>query len=533
MRFDLEIPPLNLTSVVYIREGDNISSSAVPLYYLSADYKDKLPSDFISIEQKYNKHIFISGGYEKFTGPSIEYKGTKFLLTNIAKYSEKMGVKIPLFYRFKIEDRVFNEAIKIVDYFGIEVSKDDYLVQQIDSYSYIYMNKENKILFIEYATQNKSIRKMLNLEPVFKEAGWTDLDERSNVLNNRYILSDGIIITSHLEELYISYLNEVSIVRTALGNLEDPWFIGVIGGSFKSTYQYNIPEYYEQVKTTDSKFKLIEDKKCSKVYGKYIKSQYNIQITEFNHLYVYIYDFYTKELKSVHTTNKALKGIIYKDAIRYKTILDYTNDGYIELSVQLEEDDVAYATHLTEEEYYEYKYLDLSSSSSSGNFYYVLYVKPNITTGRSVFHAKIGRRNPEDTSVDYFDTYEKYESYIATKKYYHLTSVNIRNTDINNFTEVIDVRKYGISILDRFKLCNMSPDILYYDIINKNITIPTNDTVIAYIDTERLIEEGKLVFDSSTNKFDTNSINIINRMYNFVEKTLNVSTHMVLGISIK
>lgn len=537
MRFDLEIPQLNTVDVAFIKEGEKIPESAVPLYYVEADYKDSFPSDYISIETKYVISPFITGGYEIFKGPCVSARSNKFLLTNVAKFSEKIGSKIPLFYRYKIDDSIVPEAVRIIDYFGIEINKDEYLVEKLDIYSYVYMNKINKLLFIEYTTENKVYRKLLNLQPVFREATWADLDERANVIKNTYLVSDNIIVTSHTEDLYISYLNESDIVRTTLGNIEDPWYISVLNVEFKQKisgmeYKYTVPEYYLQQFNMDVKFKKIENKKCKKIFGNIIKSQYNIHYDRYSHIYVYVYDFYTKELKHAFSTDTSIRGTLYTETISYKLISDYNDEGYIQLPISLDEDDIAYVTHTTNEEYYEYQYLNLNSSINSGNYYFALYLKPNINeNNRSVFHAKIGKKD-DNLGYESFDTYEEYQTFLTNNKYYHITSVTLRNIKTDKFDNVLDIRKYGISIIDKQKLCRITADMFYYDIINENLTIPTNDTVVAYLDLDRMVSQGKLTYSNITKKFDADSLSYIQKMYDIIEKNLNISTHMIFAANI-
>ena len=269
MRFDLEIPSIR-TDMCFIKDGNTIPNMVAPLYYINMDLDDNIPSDFITVNSKYLSSDILTGSYEVVAGPLLEdVKSSKFLITNISKYSFKRNTKIPLFYRHFIPYIIKEESISIVDYYGVQLDTEDYLIIYEDSGTYVYLNKVNKVLFIQYVSENKIKKELLNIVEAFQEVDWQDLLEGPILPKNKYLYRDGTIDTSHDEDLYITYLNNSKLFRKPLGNIEDQWFVSILNCTMKDGNNiYQIPEYYNQGFNSDNKYKFIEKKKCIKTICK-------------------------------------------------------------------------------------------------------------------------------------------------------------------------------------------------------------------------------------------------------------------------
>ena len=84
MIFDLEIPSSNI-ELVYIPEGNAIPTGVSPLYYLTLDHKNKIPSDFITLERKDLIQDYAALGVDEISTQTFIPRGSKFNITNISK----------------------------------------------------------------------------------------------------------------------------------------------------------------------------------------------------------------------------------------------------------------------------------------------------------------------------------------------------------------------------------------------------------------------------------------------------------------
>lgn len=536
MRFDLEIPATKNIELTYIKEGQRISNGLVPLVYIGIDTSELFPEDFITSNAQSSIESFIVSKYEKINGPSIiNVKSNKFLITNIYKYISN-NKAIPLFFKHEIPLKIKSSSIKIVDFFGVIQDKSLYKIEEEEDSTTIYLNKNNKILFAEYSSEKSTNKVLLNLEPVFSEAGWEDI-LNGEISKYKYILDGNNIKTAHDEDLYIVYLSDVSLFRNATGNIDDPWYISILNTEFNHNgNKYRIPEYYLQSFSSDSRSKLVTHKKCRIIHDSYIKSQYNISHKFNDSIYVYVYNKFTNRIKNAFTTNSSLSGKLYKDNIVYKLITDFNSDGIIYLPIKLTTEDVVYATHYTNEEYYEYKMLDLNSSISDYVDYFAIYIKPNVSeNGYSISHAMIGSMI-QNSQFESYKTIEDYENAIndPSKDCFNaftvcLISVNDRNI---NSIEYHDIRSTGNKIIDKYSACKENIDILYNDIINNNISIPTNDALIANVNIKKYLDSGYLTYNTETKELNDFSKKFVSNMLDIIHKNLDASTDAIVEINL-
>ena len=528
MRFDLEISKQNI-DVCYVTHGSNISNLLAPVFYLNLGTTDKVPADYVSSDN-FNSNKFLSvGEYEQKEGPYIaNVKYSKFYITNISKFSIARNTKIPIYFFHIIPATIKAEAITIEDFFGREISTDDYLVDYTDTSTLVYMNKTGQTLFIRYTSENKTTKELLNLVPVFQEASWSDIDSTGRIADFKYIYNDRAVFTSYDGELYITYSRDTGILRPPLGNIEDSWFISILNNEYKKdNLVYTIPEYYLQQVDSDGRYKFIEFKKCSKLQGRYVKSQYNIHNTKTKEIYLYIKDGNTGNIKYAFTIDKSKVGLTYNENISYGELKSYNSDGVIECPVDFDNLDEIYVSHYTKEDYYEYNLLDLKELSQDSFIYYALYVKPNILEGRSVFHAIIGDNRGNEDGI-YFDSYSDYLEYIndESRQYYHAGLFNLvfDKEDI----KTLDMRDLKEVMLNKKDISELTTDMIYYDIINKNINIPTRDAVIVSLDSRRLQDEEILKLEEDS--FIDESKNYIRTLEKNISRTLHASTKPIYEI---
>lgn len=548
MRFDLEIPALDNIKLIFIREGEDsiIPNSVAPLLYCDVKTKDMFPSDFVSIEPGYRPSESSLGGYEVVSGPTFsDLRSDKFLLTNKVRYI-KNGGRTPLFYKHKIKYEIKEDAIKIVDYLGIELSKEEYAIEQIEGMTYIYTNKQDKILFVSYSIDNKISKEFLNLSPVFKEAGWDSLFS-GQIERYRYISLNRTVATSHDEELYISYISDMRLIRNVQGNLDDNWNIGVLNVDFidpQTSRRYWTPEFYSQPLNGDSRVKLVEKKKCRKIFGKYVQSQYKISRDKEDAIELLVYNYYTNELKYAFTNNESLANSFYSEGLVYMLILSYNNDGVIELPVDIIESDIVFCTHYTDEEYVEYSALDLNTSAFDKVEYVIVYLKPEVVDSETgIGHAIVGVSN-QLTGVKNYKTIEDFyfdvENTPDSECYASYTVAVLAITNIleNAGLSYIDVSSEGGIVKDKKAIAKTNIDMIYGDLIDGNISIPTNDSVIAVFDPKRMETNGMFALNTTQidgEKYTTATpnqfaIEYLRKIHSTLKKNLDASTFPMIKI---
>lgn len=523
MRFDLEIPSQNI-ELAYITEGNNIQNSLTPLLYMSIN-KEKLASDFVDIDNIYVSSNEILTGYTKINGPLIrDIKSDKFLITNIIKILQN-NTEIPFFYKHKIPYKIKEDGINIIDYYGNKVSKEEYVIHINTNSTIIYMNKTEKILFLEYSSNNNLNKEILNLVPVFQEATWDDIEY--NILPKQtYLLKDNIIETSHDEDLYIHYISNGNMIRNVIANIDEPWYLGILNADFKiENNRYRVPEYFLQDFDNDYRQRLIKNNKCISIENRYIKTQCKIAINELDNVEVYAYNNSNNKLIAAFSTNRSLEGRLYKDNISYEYIDTINNDGFIYLPIEIEPYYSFYASYFIDEEYFQYKSLDLNSDAIDNSDYIVIFLKPNILDNeRSVFHAVIGGLQND------FDTIEEYEINATENGFFTIAIVSVKN-NIKNAANYIDITCDGGKVINKEYACKISKDILYKDIIDKKISLPVNDLLIANINIKSLQDKGYLRIDSETLEFDDFSLEYINKINDILGINLDASTQYILEIN--
>ena len=535
MRFDLEIPAVNNTKLVYVSEGEEINSSLVPLLYYSINTKDMFISDFISSENSFSTREFLADGYEMKSGPSFDISSDQLLITHIAKFLPKEGVMVPLFYKHIIYENVGADVIRIFDYYNTELSKDEYMVETYNDKTYVYLNKTNTIQFIEYASGAGFNRSILDLVPVFQESTWESLAVNGTISDFEYMIdlrASGMVAkTTYQGDLYVSFINNIALFRDPMGNIDDPWYVGILNSNFTKsingkTYLYTTPEYYRQKFDGDGNIKQITNKKCQKIYPDVIKSQYSIARTMYDSVYLYIKDFYTGVVKYAFTTNSYYFNTQYTDSVYYAKLDNISYDGYIMLPIQMAENDVAFISHFTEDNYCTYTQFNINALTLGQNNYCAFYIKPNVSDpGSGISHSLIGDNGD-------FGSYESYLDFINANNYLHVSLVSTTGYYNDSFINTYDIRQERSVIKDKYNACKKDIDLLYSELINGDILLPTNDALLAKLDTKRLVAENRFSFKSDLSGLgDITSTNYLNLIKNTLDKNLDVSTKSIIEIN--
>lgn len=528
MRFDLELPPLNNNKLVYVQEGEDIKSFLCPLSYYSIDTRDTFISDFISAEEAFAIKEFSADGFEILNGPSFSITSDKILLTHVSKFSSKLGVEIPLFYKCVLDETVTPDTIKITDYYGLELNSSEYMIEVYDKKTYIYMNKTENIYFIEFVSNSKFTKKLLGLVPVFNESTWENLSIYGTITDFEYTINGDTLTTNYNGKLYLSYINNVRMFKKPCGNLDDSWNVGVLNSNFNitkngKTYNYSTPEFYRQKFDGSENVKLVENKKCKKIFPNVLKSQYNIAGNMLDSVYIYIEDFYTKQVKYALTTNSYYVNTLYSGNVYYIELKELSIDGYFYLPIELKENEIAFATHYTTEEYYIYTKLNLNSLEMGNNTYVAIYMKPDVLdTSSSISHAFIGdvQNKVSNGDILYFNNYEDYINSINNSNFLHIALVTVASFINTGMVTTFDARCESGRLLNKEEAYKTDIDALYFELAKGDIVLPTNDTVVANLNISRLEQEGKM---NESNK-DNYLAFILDKLY----KNLDVTTKAIL-----
>lgn len=542
MRYDLEIPVLDNVELLYIKEGETIPDSLVPLYYLAIDSKDSFPSDFIGVQPYQRPNKIPTSSIQEIQGNGTVVGSNKLLITDKSKYSNQYNAFFQLFYCHVEPVHIKEDNILIYDIYGTKVSKDDYMVEEGVSTTTIYINKTDNPLFMEYTLLNRTNKRLLNLNPIFTELTLEDVgnSQSPTIPPYKYFVDSSQELhlnPIHDGNIFIVYRSDQELYRLPQGNIEDPWHVGILNTTFKKTingtdYTYSVPEYWNQDFVGYGYFNYVEKKKCRILSDNVVKSQYNIVTDEDKDLDVFVYNYYTNTLRYALTSNTNKIGECYSEGIVFISIKDYNKDGDIYLPFTLEETDAVYATHYTKQDYFIVKALDLSAASLTTGGYFSIFLKPDVEDGeKAVYFAKIGIDDPYDTNIvpQYFKNLDDYNTYCETNNFYQVAILAISANAESQIVKTIDVRDQGGIIKDKESATKQDINVLKLDIINKEISMPTNDAVVAILNTDRLIKDGIFQIDNNLN-IDDFTLSYIDKIKNTIKNNLEISTQQILEV---
>jgi len=546
MRFDLEIPS-TCVDLTYISEGNKIPASVVPLYYVDIDYRDKLPQDFLTINENIVEDPTSELVFEEQDGPSFGLRGNRFLLTNVSKYSMTHNAMVPIFHKLVLDEQVSEFSIKITDNLGEALDRSEYIVEVNNGKTVIFMNKQGKVFFIEFISDNKTVKRLISLAPVFSEISWDDVIRSPyDIPDRKYRISeDGILNTSHIGKLYVKYDHDIKLLQSPIANIDDSWYLGIRNVKFSKvdsedsgiTYSYEVPEFYIQNPMTQYRLEEIREKKCKVLFDNFIQTQSVPDLAAIDKTNIFIHDYYTGELKYAFTTNSSLAGTIYNN-VYFILADDWNNEGVIQLPITITDSDVITSSYLVKNEYYKFRFLNLNSVEVGKDHYFSIYMKPNPQeTELGVFFAIIGKT--DDPNIEQsvfrqgraFGSIEEYDAFILKYNCYHVAIIGISTSTqlgISNFT---DVRRKGNVIDDKELASKASADIFYNDIMQENILLPTNDVLIATVSAKSLSSKRAMEIDGSTLEVSSLTKDYLAKIEKAVSSSLDATTQFVIEVS--
>lgn len=559
MRFDLEIPGANV-DIVYIPEESNIPTGIIPLDYVHMDHKDYLPGTFLSMEQNILIEDFAGQAADEHEGPRFIARGNRFNITHVAKYAPVQNTKVPLFLKHVIynstDDKINEDTIRVVDFYGDPLPDNKYLVEQVlntDLNFYettIYMNKEPGLWFVEYVSSNRIYKKLLNLERIFNEVGWeTAVFTDEDIPPFMYVLQGNEMKTSYSGTMWIEYEHEKVPIQLPIANIRDNWYVSILNVEWSYfdvdqgiSFDYSIPEYYFQNSSESSKFKIMKEKKCEVLFQNFIQTQAPIDMSRWDTIEVVVKNFYTGDTKAVFATSPEKIGSLYEppgeeEAFVYQKLEDYNHDGVIRLPYNITEEDIAYATWPYIQNHYEFRFFNFNSDILNSGGHVAIYVLPNRGEFEfSVMYAMIGDRETSELKTIglqgiVFETTQEYYDFIAANNAYHLGTMKVsarEEADIVNFT---DVRTIGGVLKDKHAACQLTKDVILDDIINGDITIPTNDTVIGTVSARGLQGLGGLVtYADRVYSLTNDGYKYLINMHEVMARNLDLSTRLIMVI---
>lgn len=546
MRFDLEIPNTNI-DLIYVPEGTPIPNGAIATCFVDVDSRNVSPADMLSMDENVIKNPFAGYNVLEVNGPSFLVNSDKFLITHISKYVISLNSKVPLFYKYTINSRVQEDAVKIFDYYGVLMSEDEYIIDTASirdgnkfiDVTNIYMNKPNRIMFVEYADTDGVHRGLLSLTPIFTEATWDDLIAGESLPDYKYTISNNTVDTSYNGTIYLMYSYMTSMIRMPVANIDESWYIGILNTSFSSEvagskFSYSVPEFYIQNANSASKYRRFVHNRCKKILDGYIQLQAPPSLDKLDNITLFVEDYYSGVTKAVFTTDPVLKNRNFVGTnltYVYIPAEDRSYDGVIRIPMNLYENDVVFADFSIDEQYYEFRLVDFSTALLSHGGYFSIFMLPNTPDAvASVYVAYIGKLDTRSMTEKLgiqgvgFGNMEEYYKFCEFHGAYHLATIAISANKQRELITVHDARTVGGDIADKYTICKNSSDMFYKDIIERNILLPINDSLLAVFDSKRLRESGIIKLDETNWSIDDRSKLIINQIYKTIQENLDVST---------
>jgi hypothetical protein len=81
-------------------------------------------------------------------------------------------------------------------------------------------------------------------------------------------------------------------------------------------------------------------------------------------------------------------------------------------------------------------------------------------------------------------------------------------------------------------VCKLDIDLLYSELINEGILLPTNDAVLAKIDTKRIVNEARFAINNDNSGLaDNTSKTFLERIKVTLDRSLDASTKAIIEIN--
>jgi hypothetical protein len=131
-----------------------------------------------------------------------------------------------------------------------------------------------------------------------------------------------------------------------------------------------------------------------------------------------------------------------------------------------------------------------------------------------------------------FEKTQDYYDFISYNNCYHLAIIKVSARQEANIVNFIDVRSVGGVLTDKKRACELTKDTLLKDIIDGVITIPTNDTVISFVQAKDFEKRKLISYDKKANDINNNAYRFLIDMHKKAAMNLDLSTNLILALEL-
>ena len=505
MLFDLEIQP-NLIDIVYIKQGNKIHNSLVPVSYMNVHERNVIPADLIEIEEDARFTTFASSVINVVQSgqntTEFPVASDKFIMTHVKKYSNETGTDIPLFYKhiidIKTPSQVPEDSIRIYDSTGILIGSDQFISEYFADHIDVYMNPKNDaILTIEYTLEDGIKSELVKLEPIFTQVEWDFILTKEDLREFEYMYFDSTVYTKYSGVRYYIYQRNLSIFNKPIAGMNESWYLRIENVSFTENMNgafvdYFMPEYNIQQMGYGVTKKLHSGIQAKIIGNKYVQLQDVILKENLPYVNIYIKNLQSEQIEYIFTANPSVINTFDSTTgLRWMSIDDWNTNGIFELPITLTEDHIAISDFYTPNKFYELRTLDLNSMDINSSKIIGVYILPatNIDNmAAAIFWAYIGvfdSNNSYDkigVNGSGFNDKDDYLNALKDSESLHLAYVSLSTNKMVNITEFNDAREFNGGIINKNDLSKNDYDIFIDDYIKGEVVLPIGDALVATID---------------------------------------------------
>lgn len=349
---------------------------------------------------------------------------TDVFVTGVVSQPDK-----PLFYIHTLPADVLTNSISVLDQNFNTISTTQYLVDiiyvrdgsgtetAVVDYVALYNDFKNSydedtgeliVYYVQYTdSSNVTYTVMINNDPIFHEASFSDIDWTSITLKSwvkayiREELNQYFTYTLPSNSTYtVRYVDtpNIELLSPLIDDNSMPWFIRVRNGSFITTYNdirytYRLPEFNTQAFNPMAPYKQVAEELVQVVSDNLVALPHTPLAVDTWPLDVIIKDKHGRVMYAF-TTNTGKHGTDYlvegtDTGVNWDAnkIMSYdSTSGLVQLNVLLKDYYQVYATYYYTEEYYEYQLVNfnpLSNQDVLENFY-VFYLVPEASANSNL-----------------------------------------------------------------------------------------------------------------------------------------------------
>jgi hypothetical protein len=446
----------------YIGFHSTTSPSNINIVYLggedsSADKNMSISDRSTSLVQN---RIPEAGDISTVTGTTFQINVDQFLVTDQFTEETPTQPSVPLFYAHTLAgfnaslsdiDQKTLVTIEFLDHDFQTLAFSEYILETEDATNkgQLYNNIENSyntrtqaadITMVKYTVKTVSgsgvatveaFHELINNVPIFRLAEFSDIDPYGVLYpaRNAYLLTEtatGFTVTMPRSGTYAykeSPDSRIKALYPSSSDITSPWFARITNGRFLTllpttpesyqSYEYGIAEFNSQTFDPLPPYRSQSSERAYRISSRLVQVSKNIAYRPDNSLYVnvVINDAYG-DVKYAMSNDPSSIGLPYGNtSIQYEdgvASLDELN-GILEVTRDIETDDVTYVTYYTEEKQFEFTSVDCNPTNNLSilNQRLVLYINPerSVELDQSLFYLvvdPIGRiqycSQPDDNS---------------------------------------------------------------------------------------------------------------------------------------